>query len=503
MIPLLDDFTHVGLACMRLKTMPADRFAVVALNCALGESVDRARVASLLFVLGTLWVLDRLFYRERDWRRLLLWSVHPLILIPFFWASQITTSMTAFWGAVWTAIFVGWFERNKKIWPLLVWSFIGASVRFEAFAYGMVFLAAYFLKDLTSIREFVYAHWRKVSYGVGTSSVAILIAKYALQYIPSNAIQVDFITVAGEGIAAGFYPHLTYPFLQMDSLGRYFEALLLPWKLSYYGDWYQWWEIQQHLWKGFLRLWIFIVPAAVALYLSRKNRESFRRVLLGFGFFAGTTLMLSSLPRNDWYYPVRAYLGALCFFVFVTPFLLKRRLFFGLALGLFSASTLIHIAFHFSSPSDFRAYEAEVAGARHPFLDIEDAQALSAASKPDEALATLHQLYAGIPVASARISTRAGTFWTLGLYHAWLIYDEAGRADKTAEVMKVLRHSTYYPAVHACLQTAGIPVEECLEGERKVNFCASLTHAFPKLPTRRPYRVDTEQLCKFKPVQKG
>lgn len=506
MIPLIDDFTHVGLACARLAEYPADRFAVVSLNCALGEDLDRTRAASLLFILATLWILDRLFYRERDWRRPLLGALHPLLLIPFFWASQITTSMTGFWAAVWATLFVRWFDRARGLAALLAWSFVGASVRFEAFAYGLVFLAAYALMYREQYWPAGRERTRRLVKGVGAASIAILAGKYALQLIPSNAFIVSLAShasEAGEG-GARYYPLLTYPFLQADSIARYLEGFALPWRLSYYGDWYQWWKIDQQLWRGPLRLLLTLAPAAaLLLWLRRRgDREGVFRLGAGLFFFLATTAMLSSLPRNDWYYPVRAYLGTLCLLVFTGPLLLRRKTAGAAVIAILALSTAAHVAFHFSTHDQFRAYETEIAGGGHPFLDLDEAKAFHRSGRPDDALRSLHGLYSKIPVASAQRSTRAGTFWTLGLYSAWMIYDEQGRAGKAAEVYRVISHSTYYPAVHACLQIETEPVEKCLEGERKDNFCASLTKPFPKLPVRRPYPIDVEQVCRFKPLQK-
>ncbi|MBS1959637.1 MAG: hypothetical protein JST80_09220 [Bdellovibrionales bacterium] len=500
MIQLLDDFTHIGQSCLRLDTQPMDRFAVVAINCALGESVDHARFASLAFILATLVILDRVFFRDRDWKRVLLWAVHPLVLIPFFWASQITTSMTAFWASVWTLIFIRWLPQPrdpKMIAWLAVWSILGAAVRFEALAYGFVFLALFFWFNRTWL-----AARKRVATGLAISTAGMLLGKVLVRLIPAHAphMVTEWGTVSDALNEAHFYPLATYPFLQLDSIGRYLEGFFLPWKISFYGDWYQWWSIHEALWMSPLRLAFWSAAIFGGSFLI-KNREWRGRIRVGLLFFVGCTAALSSLPRNDWYYPVRAYLGTLCLLVCLTPLILRRKVVYGATALLFAASSLAHITMHYSDGSSFVAYESEIAGGAHPFMAFDEAKLLLKAGKPDEAIKALHEVYEKIPVESARTSARAGAFWSLSLYYAWIIYEKQVDRTKADEVLKVLRDSTYYPAVHACLQADYSTPEQCLDGERKGNFCGSLTYAMPRLETVRPYRVDPEKICGFEPYR--
>jgi hypothetical protein len=223
---------------------------------------------------------------------------------------------------------------------------------------------------------------------------------------------------------------------------------------------------------------------------------------MGLIFFSASTAMLSVVPRSDWYYLSRVYLGTLVFFLFAGPVLVKNIKVFILSATLLSISTLGHLFSHFSDERSFSAYETEIAGADHPYLDLEQAERELQAGNPDAAIKTLYQIYEKIPRDSAAQSLRAGVFWSHGLYDAWRVYELSGNEAKALEVYRVLRNSTYFPATHACLQIPSIPVDECLKDDRTGHFCDSLGLAYSKMKTVRPYRVDPEKLCGFHSEQK-
>ncbi len=515
MIRLLDDFTHIGFACTRLQENPEDRFAVVGLNCILGENITHTRIASLIVILLTLMILDFTFFRNRNWRRPLLMALHPLILIPFFWASQISTSLTTLFAAVWAFFAVAWIEGTKGNRPWWAWLFIPASgacilVRQETVAYCGVFAILWGIQ-----------HWRTIKDRPGAVLSAIFLSVGGFQLAKKLFFKTGFTTIAsspliqnisnslaGEGSTTPDYPVPSWPFLQLDSTLRYLEGLLLPWRTSFYGNWYKWWEIHQNPFKTALQFAAFAGLIALSLWITRnllrkKGRGSdiVSRMSLGLAFFTGSSLLLSAVPRSDWYYPARAYLGSLAFFIWVSPLLIRNgRIFaiFGIA---FSASSLAHGIFHFQDDRSFVAYETEITGANHPYLDLLDADQKLKSGQGEEAIKSLFKIYSLISKDSAAASLRAGFFWSEGLYEAWRTYSLLGNETKALEVYRVLQNSTYFQSTHACLQIPSIPVEECLAEDRKSHFCESFSLSYPRTKTVRPYRLEPEKICGYKPNQ--
>jgi len=508
----MDEFTHIGFACARFHGNPEDRFAVTGLNCLLGENIEHTRIASGLIILLTIWVLDLAFFRERNWKRPLLAALHPLIWVPFFWASQISTSMTTLFAAIWMFLVSRWLGPGPR--PLWSWLFLltaGACtlVRFEVLAYCGVLAIAWLILNRQSFRSIR-----------GRVAAAAIATPLAYQLVKKLVFPSGFTTVQNSQaisiiknayVEAPSYPPSSWPFLQMDSILAYLRALVLPWEGSFYGNWYRWWEIHQDPSKA----WIpFVGVGGVTLmsllllhrkYRSKSLSDPMRQdswplvLLIGTGFFVACAALLSAVPRSDWYYLARAYLGAHVFFIFVSPILVRTSLAFVSVAVILGLSSLSHLAFHYSNPRNFEAYEHEVSKSDHPFLDLKAAEIHLEDQKPDEALRSLFGIYEKIPIEAASKSSRAGVLWSEGLYEAWRIYSILGNESKAMEVYRVLRNSSYFHAPHACLQIPSIPIEECLTEDRKPHLCDSLGFEYRKLKTARPYRKSPEEICGLKP----
>lgn len=506
MIALFDDFLHIERACSKMINTPDDRIAVSALNCFLGESIDTTRWVSLLMIFITIFVLDRIYFNERNWRRLLLFFIHPLVLVPFFWASQITTSMSVLWSSIWVLLFLRWFKSTKPIvsrfLPVFLFTFVGFTLRFESVAYVFVLLSLWAIQN----RKAFIDGYRKVI--AGLVLISLLFARFVtgiIHYVVPYESPFNQVAVTASGNLTS-YPQGSWIFLQMDAVWSYVEALVLPWKASFYGNWYRWWEILKEPSVTVMRFSFLIITGVVILSLSyfyfRKKKETTEipvKVFWAFVFFLGVTIGLSALPRSDWYYLSRVYLGTLCFMVWMTPLLVRKKILYYPVAIILLVSSCAHGFLHYSSESNMRIYEKEVAGGAHPFLDFTQAAELDSEGKHLDAIKVLHGVYQKIPKESAMVSSRAGIFWSLALYHSWVIYEKMGEHQNAAEVFRHLRDSTYFPSIHACLQNDSEPVEKCLAGDLKTVFCTSFAGGFPNLETVRPYRVSVESVCGFKP----
>jgi hypothetical protein len=515
MLRLMDDFTHIGFACTRFQANPEDRFAVVGLNCLLGENITHTRIASLIVILLTLILLDRAFFQDRNWRRTFLTILHPLILIPFFWASQISTSLTTLFAAAWVYFWIRWIDPPNQNRPLWAWFFLPVAgacilVRQETIAYCAVFALIWAIQNRSKILQNPKRPLLALALSIASFQAAKKIFfKSGFTTLETSPLIRNIADSFGHASSpATQYPIFTWPILQLDSALRYLEGLLLPWRASFYGNWYKWWEIHLNPLKTALQFagaaFLLFIALLLGRHLLRKkgnHLDSIFRLVMGFLFFIGSALLLSAAPRSDWYYPARAYLGTLAFFVWVSPLLIRNTKTFAISLAILLVSTIAHVSLHFQNESSFLAYETEMTGADHPYLDLMDAELKLKNGKGAESIPPLFRIYQKIPVDSTNLSLRAGFFWSEGLYEAWRTYSILGNETKAMEVYRVLRNSTYFQSAHACLQIPSIPVEECLKDDRKSHFCDSLNFEYSKVKLARPYRIEPEKICGFRPVQ--
>lgn len=481
MIPLMDDPTHIAHACARTANW-SDRIAITSLNCWLGESVEASRFASLILIVLTVLILDRIFFRERDWRRIFLMMAHPLVLTPFFWASQISTSLTTFWAAAWL-----WLLVNRHWWGLLPFSLLVYTVRFEGGFYALAFLSIWLIQNRNHLLT------KKVWTGLAVA-IPMLLGVLIL------GLKTHIL------VGDSSYPYGIWPVLQLDALLRYGQSLIFPWKASFMGDWYRWMTVADHpektiyifllsevLWVGVMALWIR------TSIRKGSDAELPKRLLMGTIYFFGCTFAVSILPRSDWHYLIRTYLGVLCWWIWMAPMILKNRLVHAVVMLVMLLSTGAHVFGHYSSDSNFRIYEQEVAGADHPFLDLSEAKDLTDSGKIDQAVRVLYSSYSKIPLEYASKSPRTGVLWSQVLYEAWLLYEIKADLNMSQKVYRVLQKSTFFPAVHACLQVEKDNPEQCLEGARRASFCSSFGHEYPRLKTARDYLLKVKDICGFDP----
>ena len=511
MIPLLDDPAHIGLACSTLEVHPDNRPAINWVVCALGESLEGTRLASLLAILLTIFLIDRTFFRDRNWKRYALMNLHPLVLTPFFWASQISTSLTTLWAALWIWLYQAWMNQKDRTGKWILFSLLsglsafGTLFRFEASAYAGVFLGVYFLRSTLN--------WRKALKAAAPGAVflcipAVRLITGLLQHIARPA--TPGTPTSGLTLVAGAsYPAGSWPYLQMNALLTYCKGILLPWSISFYSDWYRWWEIETHRNREVLAFSIFLLAGVLAWWIARivmrrigKATESIDALASGFALFFLITAVLSGTMRTDWYYLARTYLGFLVFLIFAAPVFAKNSKFFWLIAAFWNLSSVAHITLHYSTPENFTAYESEVAGGYHPHLSFAEMRSLYNAGKKEEALQAVHRVYEKIPPGMAAVSDRAEMYWALSLYNAWVMYQWDNRIEESRKVYGILSKTGFFPSVHACLQNPEVPVESCLIRKRKDAFCDSLGSEFPKLQTVRPYRINPKDLCGFEPNQK-
>jgi hypothetical protein len=481
MIPLMDDPTHIAHACARTANWN-DRIAITGLNCLLGESVDASRIASLILIVLTVLILDRVFFRDRDWRRVLMIVIHPLVLTPFFWASQISTSLTTFWASAWL-----WLLVNRKWWLLIPFSFLVYTVRFEGGFYALVFLSIWLIQN----REQSLS--KKVR--IGLALMFPVLFGVLFLGLKTHIFHRD-----------SSYPENLWPVLQVDALFRYGESLILPWRASFMGDWYRWMTIAAHPEKTII---LFLLSAltwvgALIFWIRTSIRKGAhaelpKRLLMSTLYFFGCTFAISILPRSDWYYLIRTYLGVLCWWIWMAPMILKNRLVYAVVMLVLVLSAMSHVFGHYASESGFRIYEQEVTGADHPFLDLVEAKSLTDEGKSDQAIRVLHSAYSKIPLEYASKSPRTGALWSQVLYEAWYLYEVTSDSVMSAKIYRLLQKSTFFPAVHACLQVEQKNPQQCLEGIRRASFCSSFGHEFPRLKTVRGYLLSVKDVCGFDP----
>lgn len=511
MIPLLDDFTHIELACKQLRDFPDNRPAINWVNCALGESLDSSRMASLAAILLTLLLLDLSFFKDRSWKRILLMALHPMVLVPFFWASQISTSLTALWAAIWLFTFQTALRTKTRKSTILSFAsliFIGIAgtlFRFEAALFAGTFLLLLLLHSPGRFK----LQWKRAI--LATSLLSIPVARLVtgiLQHLFRPLPSAPGAPLRFHEVSGLSYPPGAWLYLQMESILQYLKSIFLPWTMSFHGDWYEWWHIHLHRQEevvkfGLTLLAIFASGIAIRHLLIRSRKEPglIEATLQGIALFVCITAAFSTVVRTDWYYLTRAWMGSIAFLLWTSPLIAENRKIFPVVTALLFLSTTAHLCLHFSDKIEFRSYETEVTGAAHPFISFAEMKEYARNHRVDDAISSAHEVYARIPEDMARASDRAGAFWTLALYYGWVLNEQDQRKEDAKKILGVLGKSNYYPAIHACLQEESIPVSSCLEGKRKAIFCDSMGMEFPELETAHPYRITPKEICGFEPNQ--
>lgn len=540
MISLLDDFYHVKQACSNLALSPGDRYLVSFLNCLGGESVTATRIFSLITIAITCYIILSLFFPRSNKKEtishgqlsskgglskffiyFLVLFFHPMILFPFFYASQFSTALTVLWAALAVWILLAW---KNGYWPwlqvflLTMMAFVGALIRVETNWYFSILFGTItlyrFIEQQCDIREF--QDRKKKSFFTLFSKWQIILAFYLIimVIVIHKVLQKWFFggisTYDIVSSNTSMYPLTAYYQSQFLAIIYYYQNIILPFWHSFYGSWLDWWDFHQNWIFSLLLVFSIVLFHAATFWWSlvnkpllfpsfKQDRLNMRFLWAAFFLFFTITAIFSALPRSDWYYPSRQYFGTFFFLIFILKATqnLKKQIQVAMIISLyFFTSTLYSIFYHYHDQLSFYKHEKMVTRDIHPFVRLDMANQAYIQGDYSTALATYYNVYKSVPLEAARVSHRAAVFWLLGVYGGHITSIKMGDTQSAKQSFNILMSSTYFMSTLACLQNPDVDLNICKDEKRRSNFCIyALNRNFPRLQQARELRISVEEYC--------
>ena len=504
---LLDDFYHVRSACNILAEFPYDRPLINWLHCMGGQSTTVSKIMSLLVITAAMALLYRFLVKRMPRGTvsdLPFFLLQPMVLFPYFYASQFSTAITNAWAVIGAIFFL---SPRPSLLPSLLGSCVlaiaGVSLRFES-VYIITMMSASLLLLAQNIDDLDFYGTVKKYFGKNNS---IKIAVFYLVFFAAKGIILSATSTEdalGKAIESGrnSYPIDAWYNSQVVAILRYLQNFFLPFSHSFYGDWHEWLWVDESF-EGFLPAAAFVSLTIGALSWSLASRGLSGRARLGIqgiALFIFICSVSSSVPRSDWYYPSRQHLASIVLMGYML--VLFRRLrsrmpWAALSAAYFAASLIYASFFQYKNMKNMYDHDMFFYGDVHPFVRFHLAEEELAKGGDEIALGTYFNVYDRIPWDAAMRSHRAAVFVLQALYNGYYILKKNQRHEQASEIFSTLIDSTYFISTAACLQSADIGIDRCLDSkEKKDNFCVyHVGMNFPRLRQFAPYRIDVDSLC--------
>ena len=503
---LLDDFLHVEQSCSILSARPFDRPLVNFLHCVGGETVMVSRVMALLTMLLSMFVFIRFLHphqKLKDFPWLTL--VHPIILFPFFYASQLSSAVTVAWAVGGIVFF---FHKFTNIaWAVsgaLMLALVGMCVRFEApyiliMMVGSVLVLLQSRDNLTFLKTIKkYFYRENIIKTVVLFGAFFIMKNLAQAYLNPNSERA----IAMEMTWGTHYSLESWYNSQVLAVLHYIQNFIFPFAHSFYGNW------QEYVWV--VRTFESPLPMVVFLLLilgllgwsygSRILSENIRLLIRGLVMFVLIALVVSAIPRTEWYYPTRGHLAAVVLMGYVSVFVsrLKWARAFGFIVAIYLVASMGYATlFQYKNIDNMYAHDKFFYGDVHPFLRMELATREWNKGNHEIALQTWFNVYKRIPSDVAQQSNRAGLYKLLALYNGWHAYETTARSEESYRLLPELLGNTYFISMAVCLQDSRVDINECFkERDRIIHYCVYLRMPnIPPLKQAHPFRVDIEPHC--------
>ena len=505
---LLDDFYHVGQACSILSGKPFDRPFVNALHCLGGESVDVSRLIALFVMLVSMFVFIRFLHPDRKsgYQFHFFALFHPIILFPYFYASQLSSAVTVAWAIGGVVFF--FHKCQNVIWTIVgafLLAVVGLGVRLEA-PYILIMMTGSILvlfqsRDNLAIVETIKKYFHRENIiKTGVFFASFFCMKKLLQSYFHNALGAMEVMAMEQGL---HYPLDSWYNSQVLAMFHYLQNFIFPFSHSFYGNWQEYVWIEQTF-DGFFPVIIFLLLLSGLLvwsYRSRRLPLNLRLLMRGVVMFFLIVFVSSLVPRTEWYYPARGHLATVVLMGYLSVFVarLKRERVVALALSLyFLASMAYATLFQYKNVDNMYAHDKFFYGDVHPFLRMRLANREWNKGNREVAIQTWFNVYRRIPGDVAKQSNRAGLYKMLALYNGWYGYEASGRHEESSRLLPQLLGNTYFVSTEVCLQDSRVELVKCLEDRKKVsNFCSYRSwFNIPKLKQVRPHRIDMEPHCR-------
>lgn len=494
---IYDDHLHVLKACAMLESQPGYRPLVNWLTCQTGESLTTTSWMSFGFLLVFAIFLVRLMppnldEKLRGYRLASMAALfaHPLYLFPFFYPSQISTSMTMFWAGLSFWIL----DLSLPIFifaPLaLGLAAIGNFVRVEAAFFWLLLAGAVYVfrgparGEWNPLLIFGRAKFAKfagffvLALGLGQLfSLPFFRALSGVSVANPATTVVNMLASATEPN----YPQNSHWPVQAYAQLLYLKNFLYPFGFSFFGPWNHWWVIYQNqaLQVG-LCVGVLALIGTLAVWGARAKHNSARRyAAFGLLIFLGTTIASSASRRVDWYFVSREVLGIGLFIPFAAAAIqritiFRQRRFASLLVTTYLVMSLAGVAFvKYRNLDLFLFDESTKVGETSPYVNYERMRIFEKRGEWERARKSAYQVYTAIPPDSIAFSRAARRFRESSLAKSYELAELLGDHVSARSALKALMKSDSYLSTWVCLKSGDYAPEQCLEGGRHAKFCAS------------------------------
>ena len=537
--PIHDDFYHILNACSFSENHPGYRLLISRITCALGQSLTSTRIASLICIVLSALLFVKLF-SWKDAKKIeivfaiLAISFHPVILFPFFYASQFSTAISVLW-AVFSVYCINKLKPPIYICAVMGFSLgiLGSFLRFEAiFIFSVVYLCLFAFFTLKKrIRKFFSAeHFVSLIFFLFSISLTTLLAALNISDFPPfySILLGNFITsqqsetspknnekaltlpekapVATSEAQLPFYSPTTHYAVQIWALALYIKNIFMPHQVSFYGPWSDWWRIDQSpakqrvLYLGFLLL---LSSLCIALVGNFFNSLSIRLWILGFLSFLIITFSSSAILRVDWYFVSREYVGAFLFLalslcaVFESNFLKKQKLCFLLFIVLISSVCSLRSTFvQYKNFGNFLNYEQLITSNKSPQVLLTKGHRSYVQGDLKNAKGHYNSIVDMIPESALEKSATAVKYWSYAQSGAYQTAKWNKDIELRKKIARTLLKDNSFISTSICLQEKSIPLEQCSTSEKKRRFCGTYNSKFfrPDLGFRF-LRIPAKEFC--------
>ena len=500
-----------------LHANPTYRSLVYGVTCAAGESIVGTKLISLFALLSSIFLLAPIFkspsfvstsmrYRILNW----LPIVHPIVLFPFFYASQISTSLTLLWTAAVIRLFCsqeGWRRTELQIALGLLLAGLGQLIRVEAIYLAMMIFGSWTLFRLCF--QGISFSQRIKSFSLLTPIAARFLV-FVILFLALNRFIPATFRSDPMGIAPDFgfaldYPQSSHLAVQIWASGLYLKGFLFPIGSSFFGPWTDWiWIHDRPQIQSLLTLLAVVLGLGLFALSLLGSRVQVRLAAAGLFCFLAFSWIQSLFMRADWYALSRAEVASvvLCFFiqgVFQSSSdanLEKTVTVYKAVLLYFFLNSFALLVLHYGSYSGFVESESMLVGAKSPAANLEASKLARSEGRLQDALEAAHRAYGLIPQRVLSESTAALSSYTFALYDGYRVAEQMKRPDLALGALKVMMNINNYHSTLLCLENASIPLEACTTKSRLDWFCNILK--IPGLqapPDPKRIRKPIAELC--------
>jgi hypothetical protein len=510
--PFFDDFLHIQKSCYLLYHNPSNRTLMNLISCSADENVYIVRVIAFLLTLISSALLFSLFIEHRTRKQkltILLFaftiSLHPIVSFSSFYASQLSTTLTILYiyGSLKFII-----EKTRPVLdfvflPVIVlWGLMSRaeSIYYLLFAYigtGLIIQLMKHEKLLNLNLKLLLKHYtsRKL---ILVFALTILLSKPYTQILNGGQSSIQLFNWDE---VTPFYPGISYYLVQIEALKDYIINIFHPLDASFFGPWSIWIDYERSVFEH-LKSIVFLCLSLLipSMGILQKKLKFFRVISIAFLFFLGVTIIVSSIPRLDWYsisrqmFGTHFFLGILIISIY---YFSRERIRNYLIIGITFLNFLFFLGTYFNhyySFETFARFEFDKNANTSPNAHFQMANFYLGVDK-SKALNHYYQVYKMIPYNVLLKSSVATEYWLKALFNGNLVSRDLGNEESvqksTAEILKA--NSIYSSII--CLVSDFVPLEECLKPERMKVFCLNIKQELFSSYTKLNYRIDIKKAC--------